>query len=108
MFDAERSAGSRHLCHVTAMLTPRVPPQVEQMKPLMELDDPYFRPAAGGACGAISVVGLIVTGRAVRRLRAEKLESERALAEMAQEFPRKGRGVHLTACRDTAVTHSCL
>ena len=34
LFDAERSAGSRHLCRVTAMLTPRVPPQVVQTKPL--------------------------------------------------------------------------
>jgi len=44
---------------------------------------PFFGPAlvATGACGVISLVGLIVTTRAVRRLRAEKLESDRALAE---------------------------
>jgi hypothetical protein len=44
---------------------------------------PFLSPAllAAGVSGVISVAGLIVTARAVRRLRAEKLESDRALAE---------------------------
>jgi hypothetical protein len=44
---------------------------------------PFLSPAllAAGISGIISVAGLIVTARAVRRLRAEKLESDRALAE---------------------------
>jgi hypothetical protein len=40
----------------------------------------FFGPAMV-TVGAVSVVGLIVTARAVSRLRAEKLQSDRALAE---------------------------
>jgi len=44
---------------------------------------PFFSPApvAAGVSGIISVAGLIVTTRALRSLRTEKLESDRALAE---------------------------
>jgi len=44
---------------------------------------PFFGPTllAAGVSGMISVAGFIVTTRALRRLRAEKLESDRALAE---------------------------
>jgi hypothetical protein len=44
---------------------------------------PFFSPAllAAGVSGVVSVAGLIVTTGALRRLRAEKLESDRALAE---------------------------
>jgi hypothetical protein len=43
----------------------------------------FFGPAlaTAGVCSGISVVGLILTTRALRRLRAEKLESDRALTE---------------------------
>jgi hypothetical protein len=44
---------------------------------------PFFGPAlvAAGVSGVISVVALVVTTRVVRCLRAEKLESDRVLAE---------------------------